>query len=685
MKLEARDPEVNGKEWILALFLGAFICGVYWWKVVAGGGLVGGDTYPYFMPQKMVLAEAFREGRLPLWHHLTGLGYPLHAESQAGVFYPTNQVLYRVFDFHRAYHVSLLLHYWLAFVFTWRFARCQKLGNAGALLAAVVFVYGWFPARVSLEWSMIGGLWLPLSLWLTDRLLVAPSPRRWAVLSLCLAIHLLAGHFALAFINQLALVMYSLLRPGLPAASRRGRIRAVGLTGLAIAAGLLTASVQLLPTLELKQISQRQNVSGSTETSQAFDPAYGHLPPLYVSQLLASWWYWHTPELRDAGTMKSTPGALAGDTNTVEAHLYWGLIPFVLVGLSVRRKFRLSDGRFVTLWLVIGIFGLVYATGWPLMLTRFLPGFSFFMGPGRYTILTALAGGLLAGFVWDQLLLRRRTVARLVLTAIVTCVTLVDLSWSSTTIAHAVVVQTPPMAQLEKSWLRAFFETRPHARLLAPGPNVCNLLGVSCVPQYLGIGPAVYFSEQLHPERRLPAAGESWPSDTEAQQLRDLGITHVLTLEAVEQTTDQVQLRSAFPDSFLNAVWARGSQPVWLYEVVNPAGRISVDGPQRMTGVQVLQQGPQQIEFDVTITEPAKVVLKELMYPGWTVSVDGKRMRGFSNGLSMRSVQVPGGQHRVRWTFTSASSRVGAIVSILSIVLLTLALFCRSAKNSADG
>ena len=61
-----------------------------------GGGLVGGDTYPYFLPQKIVLAESFARGELPLWHNLTGLGYPLHAESQAGVFYPTNQILYRL-------------------------------------------------------------------------------------------------------------------------------------------------------------------------------------------------------------------------------------------------------------------------------------------------------------------------------------------------------------------------------------------------------------------------------------------------------------------------------------------------------------------------------------------------------------------------------------------------------------
>lgn len=712
------DPqEVRAREWLLIACISALICVVYWWKLLNGGGLNGGDTYPYFMPQKMVFAQAIANGSLPLWHDLTGLGYPLHAESQAGVFYPTNQLLYRLFDFHTAYNVSIVLHYWLAFVFTWRFARCQKLGNAGAVLAAVVFVYGWFPARISLEWSIIGGVWLPLTLWLTDRLLSKPSLRHWALLTLCLAVHLLAGHFALAFINQLAILAYALLRrPSLlnvavqtggepetkeastsPPSSpverlqkvARNRFKPVAWVSLSIVAALLTAAVQLLPTYELKRNSQRQATDQVDRETQEFNPAYGHMPPVYASQLLASWWFWHSPEIRDSNMLQSVAstarfGSVSAATNTVEAHLYWGLVPLLLILLmAARRELRRRAVNFVSLWTVIGIFGLTYATGWPLLVTRHLPGFSYFMGPGRYTILTALSGGLLSGYVWHQLSQQWKPITAGFVSVFIISITLLDLSWSSGNIAHAVVVESAPVERLSKSWLRQYFESRPNARLLAPGPNVCNLLKVSCVPQYLGIGPAIYYSSNLHPEERLEY-DETYPTDSEAEQLRDLGVTHILTLDALQQPTRHLQLLSQFPDSFLNTVWPRGGQPIFLYELVDMPNRMAVDPPGALRSVELTSAGPTERSINVTLSESATVVLKELMYPGWQVLVDGMPTTAASNNLSMRAVDVPAGRHNIRWVFQSNSFRIGAAISLVCLLLLQVVIW-RPALSRRQG
>ncbi|MEJ7596128.1 MAG: hypothetical protein WKF77_31860, partial [Planctomycetaceae bacterium] len=186
---------VSKLDWLIAIVIGCALSLGIWHELLTGGGIVGGDTYPYFYPQKQVMAEGFAHGELPLWHDRTGLGYPLHAESQAGIFYPTNQLLYRLFAVNRAYNVSILLHYTLAFVFAWRFCRSQSLSHASALLAAMVFVYGWFPARLSLEWSIIGGVWFPCCLWLTERFISRPDRSAGCLLALAFGTHLLAGHF----------------------------------------------------------------------------------------------------------------------------------------------------------------------------------------------------------------------------------------------------------------------------------------------------------------------------------------------------------------------------------------------------------------------------------------------------------------------------------------------------------
>src|SRR5579859_2089323 len=104
---------------LAAIALAAF----FWWPLVSGGGFVGGDVYSYYLPQKVVYADCLRHAELPLWNARAGHGYPIVGESQTGAFYPFNALLYRLLSVNSAYNWNHLLHYVLAFVFTWLYAR----------------------------------------------------------------------------------------------------------------------------------------------------------------------------------------------------------------------------------------------------------------------------------------------------------------------------------------------------------------------------------------------------------------------------------------------------------------------------------------------------------------------------------------------------------------------------------
>ncbi len=52
-------------------------------------------------------------GRLPFWSDRLGLGIPLVAVRYVATFYPTNWLLYRVWNVRTAYRMSIWLH-WLA-------------------------------------------------------------------------------------------------------------------------------------------------------------------------------------------------------------------------------------------------------------------------------------------------------------------------------------------------------------------------------------------------------------------------------------------------------------------------------------------------------------------------------------------------------------------------------------------
>ena len=687
-------PATNDKtlpscsEWLTAILIGCGLAALVWRGLLAGGGLVGGDTYPYFFPQKQLLAEAFASGELPLWNDRTSLGYPMHAESQAGVFYPSNQILYRLFDINTAYNCSVLLHYVLAFVFGWRFCRSQSLSQPSALLAAMVFVYGWFPVRISLEWSIIGGLWFPLSLWMTERLLNQPSMRRWACLAMCLGVHLLAGHFALAFITQQTCVVYAVLSSFSGRHESRRSVtssavsasdrtlsawRAAILVVCAIAAAVLVAAIQLLPTLELRQFSQRDG------SASVFNPAYGHMPPVYLTQLVGSWWYWHTEEMAMTREMLKYPFLMSpGDTNPVEAHLYVGLIPLCLVFGMIRRDVcRILQPTHWKLWGLLSIAAIVYSFGWLVPVFRHLPGFGFFMGPGRYTMIAALGMSLIAGLVLDALQRRKRTVMRWVVTLLIGALTLADILASSQfPVCDAQVVAEPPIVGLKESWVAKTLQTadreRP-VRLLLGGPNIGNLFGVSSVPQYLGLGPAEYFSPEAAVETQPTTPDIVFPSTQQMTRLRQLAVTHLLTTEAITTLSPDCELLASGPDSFLNRVWARGGAPCFLYGIRRPRERVSVDPPGALAAWSELERRPGSVRFQVEMNTAGRVEFCDLMYPGWELTIDDRPADPLTVSGFGRMAEVSAGTHVIRWTFRPQSFRTGVVVTVITFLLF----FCR--------
>ncbi|MBM4076394.1 MAG: hypothetical protein FJ267_12235, partial [Planctomycetes bacterium] len=261
---------------------------LFWGPLWVGYGFIGGDLYPYFFPQKAFFADSLHSGQFPLWNNLTGLGYPVLGESQTGAVYPFHWLAYGLFDLNTAYNIEHVLHYVICFVSTALFGRAIGLRSVGSLLMATVFTYGWFPVRACLEWSILTGAWMPVALCCVEMFY---QTRQWKYsigLSLVLGLQLLAGHFHLAFITQLLTVSYGLFRF---CRSRQGTFRSPILFTtilLSVVMGFFIAAVQLLPAWELKTRSSRATVGGE------HDPDYGHMPPLYVSQLFVPW-LWYSP------------------------------------------------------------------------------------------------------------------------------------------------------------------------------------------------------------------------------------------------------------------------------------------------------------------------------------------------------------------------------------------------------
>jgi len=164
---------------ILSITTLVFLTLLFFWKILLTNLILSGvDIFLYFYPYKSYVAEALRQGRLPLWNPHLFMGAPLLANSQVGLFYPLNW-LFIWLDAPRQISWSIGLHITMAGGFMLAFARTSiKLGWAAALIAAIVFAFGgYLGAQVEHINQLQAAAWLPLLFLLYD--LGFYKQRRW--------------------------------------------------------------------------------------------------------------------------------------------------------------------------------------------------------------------------------------------------------------------------------------------------------------------------------------------------------------------------------------------------------------------------------------------------------------------------------------------------------------------------
>jgi hypothetical protein len=660
-----------------------------WWPLWRGAGLQGGDLYTYYFPFKAWYAERLQAGELPLWNPRVGHGFPAVGESQTGVFYPFHLLAYRLLPLNTAYHASFLLHYVLAFGFACEYLRRLVPSRGGVLLGAFSLVYGWFPARSCLEWAIVTGAWLPGTLWAVEAYLTE-GRRRWLILvQVSLLMQLLAGHFHLSFVTLLLVTLYAPLRgwvAGLPAPvlfQRLGRLA----TAMALALGL--AGIQLVPSFELKGRSQRS--AGEFRQHQV---AYGNIPPAYLGQFLQPWRYY--PRVDHPDFKETVFGRHY--TNKVEAHLYFGMLPLglavvALAGSALGRAAdgrRSRSGRVLWVWLAVAAVGLGLVTGWWVGWGSHVPGLSYFTGPGRYGLLVQFAVAAAATY-GARLVLSRipHPVGRSMLATALLAATGFDLAWVNRQVQIARIVADPPIHHISESVVAQLLPAG--ARVVSRNQNAVSLCGAATLPVYLGIGPREYFDGPL----ALPGAFQ-WGAQPDPATLRWLewaGVSHFLAFEPMPADWP-VRLEWAGNDRLLHAVLGRAPHELlWLYRLdrarpraywvpaaSSAAALAATPAPVPLRPADSRDITANRVDIAVTTDQPATVVLTDLYYPGWRVTVDGEPATPLdANGL--RAVNIPAGRHRIVWTYRPWSLVWGGVLSLGSIAA-TIAWLCRDRNRN---
>ena len=330
-------------------------------------------------------------------------------------------------------------------------------------------------------------------------------------------------------------------------------------------------------------------------------------------------------------------------------------------------------------------------------MARYVPGFNFFRGPGRYGIVTTWAVALLAGRGLEGLLARRAsaerrggTVGRCVVIGLIFWSTCGDLWLVSRMVTNVVMVSHPAISFRERSHVRKLLLDEPLApRLYCPGQNVGNLLGVSCLPVYLGIAPQQYADSKFAGAGMPKPTGDGRPIAADAEfsrWLHESGVTHLLSFDPLDESSWRATLVWSGFDEMLNRAWGR-REPIYLYRLeADESGKM----PSRVwfpalhdanarnsaaTAVVRAQRGANQIVIEIDSGNGGVLALKELAYPGWAVS-NGDQAE-FAAVSGFRFASVPGGEQRVTWTYRPRSVMFGAAISLLTLLVLAAAAHIR--------
>ena len=361
-----------------------------------------GQTYPW----SQYIAATLHRHSFPLWDPFTDGGRPFVGEAQTAVFYPLNLAMAALpLNRRGLLPVSyitwfVLLHCFLASLFTYLLARRFGLSRFAALIAAVAYTYSGSVARRSFAQINLfyGTAWIPAVFLCYFKALAEKRVLRRLVFAnlggLCLALTFLAGHHQPPLYCGIALVFTAAILWFWDKENEDGggmvfsrRTIAVLTAFVFVFAGLYSAP-QLIPSYEYASRAYRWVDVGENQQ------------PVMANQ---------TVPYTTAGKFILHPRNLVlllfANETPVDNPPYFGILPLFFLLLSLRQLRRSRIVRWC--WGLLLLFvGLSLGSYSPLhgLFYVFVPFFQAARASQRALIMAHFAAAFLAGFGADDLL-----------------------------------------------------------------------------------------------------------------------------------------------------------------------------------------------------------------------------------------------------------------------------------------
>ncbi len=663
-----------------------------------------------------ILARAIRAGHLPLWNPHTFGGWPFLADPETALFYPANLVYVGLPQRHAvvADAAAHLLGAWLGTAYWAR--RGLGLARGPAFFAGLAFIgCGFIVSRGyagHLTFLQASAFlpWLAVAAQRAREAIIVGGPQRlrsaaaWTALGgLLLGLQILTGALPIAWLSAVGIGLFALgdlaLRKPRPS-WRSWWQNAVALAALA-ALGAGIAAVQLVPSRELADFSNRPQHDYAYSSTNSFDPAYlvtAVDPRVVLDPSVGIPWH--------------------------EMYAYMGLLPLVLALLGAVAA---AHDRRVLALLPAAIFMALYMLGDRAFLHRWLfewvPSFDVFRVPARALLIVQLVVALLAAVGLQALLnglpqVRRSGLRAAVMVAVASLVTLADVTsaarWHRPVLLGAgnepararlglqVAERNTAPLRADPSWYRYWASPGilPH--------NYAVRIDRRSINGYAGMMPARYQRfigamtgygteglgmNLLNPEILARAPRFS---------LKVLGVKYEMVRGQLFERPDGPDVPRAWLVTGVRRV-ADGADALRYMSgpafrpleeaVLEPDAVRSTDRPVAADAtatppvpISVRESAPERLQIAVGPGPAGILVLSEMFYPGWEAAVDGRELPIVRCDYVLRCLRLETRSQAINvdLVYAPASVRVGSVVSLLTLVLAagTIALSRRSAMRA---
>lgn len=669
-----------------------------------------GDIAYFNYPLKNFLSESLKNYQLPLWSNQIGTGFPILADSPIGAFYLPNLILFYLFPTPIAFNLHYILIFLTSTIGTYLLCRYYKLSKLASLYAALAYGFsGFFIARIiHTSFIQVASL-LPFIFLTIEKYLKHLNFKYLLIFSLLVAQMIFIGYAQGLFYSIFSLYIYLGIRLYQNKQNNINRIKTLLLVSLSILTGVILASAQVLPTLEMLNLSTRSSGLGA-------DELFKNSGSLKILALFFNPFIFGNIS---KGTLNGSGLGFYWENIAYSGLLtpVLALIALIFVKQKVNKKIVLIFGfiALASLLLAIGKFG-------PAYIIFDIPPFSYFRIPARFLFLTSFSISILSAYFISSLEKNRLTK---ILSLIIVIFLSVDIfknwyTFNSYSKAKTYLAQTES-SQFLKS------DLKDNTRISTLWPFLQKPIPVkdwnkdasNYLSDFNSLGPDInmvysiptsdfytsFSTRRLDLIRQLFGLNITLENDNSAT-IKNPGV-NLLKLQSVKFILSSFKLNNSDLDEVKIIQNQNTDYQIYIYKIKNTLARFRmVNNYEIASSLNELESKLQETSFDpnnsvILEKEPPKIenrykyatieniveknnnvslkiqsdgqgflTISDTYYPGWIAKVNNKKTEVYAANANSKAIIVNSGENIVNLSYKPLSLQIGLLISLFMHILV---------------